>query len=46
MKKICLILVVSLFYNTTLFADKNMKIGFKGKLSDVTRTIEVKMYDN
>ena len=46
MKKICLILVVSLFYNTTLFADKNMKIGSKGKLSDVTRTIEVKMYDN
>jgi len=46
MKKIFLILVVSLFYNTTLFADKNMKIGSKGKLSDVTRTIEVKMYDN
>ena len=46
MKKIFLILVVSLFYNTTLFADKNMKIGSKGKLSDVTRTIKVKMYDN
>ena len=46
MKKIFLILVVSLFFNTTLFADKNMKIGSKGKLSDVTRTIEVKMYDN
>ena len=46
MKKICLILVVSLFFNTNLFADKNMKIGSKGKLSDVTRTIEVKMYDN
>ena len=46
MKKICLILVVSLFFSTNLFADKNMKIGSKGKLSDVTRTIEVKMYDN
>jgi len=46
MKKIFLILVVSLFFNTTLFADKNMKIGSKGKLSDVTRTIKVKMYDN
>ena len=28
------------------FADKNMKIGSKGKISDVTRTIKVKMYDN
>ena len=46
MKKICLILVISILFNTTLFADKNMKIGSKGKLSDVTRTIEVKMYDN
>ena len=46
MKKIYLILVISILFNTTLFADKNMKIGSKGKLSDVTRTIEVKMYDN
>ena len=46
MKKIYLIFIISLFVNTTLFADKNMKIGSKGKLSDVTRTIEVKMYDN
>ena len=46
MKKIYLILVLSLFFNTSLFADKNMKIGSEGKLSDVTRTIEVKMYDN
>ena len=28
------------------FADKNMKIGSKGKSSDVSRTIKVKMYDN
>ena len=46
MKKIYLILVLSLFFNTSLFADKNMKIGSEGKSSDVTRTIEVKMYDN
>tara|TARA_B100000683_G_scaffold46515_1_gene43096 strand:+ start:64 stop:570 length:507 start_codon:yes stop_codon:yes gene_type:complete len=46
MKKIYLILVISILFNTTLFADKNMKIGSKGKLSDVTRTIKVKMYDN
>ena len=46
MKKIYLILLISILFNTTLFADKNMKIGSKGKLSDVTRTIEVKMYDN
>ena len=46
MKRIYLILIISLFFSTTLFADKNMKIGSKGKLSDVTRTIKVKMYDN
>ena len=46
MKKIYLILLISILFNTTLFADKNMKIGSKGKLSDVTRTIKVKMYDN
>ena len=46
MKKIYLILVISILFNTSLFADKNMKIGSKGKLSDVTRTIKVKMYDN
>ena len=28
------------------FADKNMKIGSKGKSADVSRTIKVKMYDN
>ena len=33
-------------FDTTSFADKNMKIGSKGKSSDVTRTIVVKMYDN
>ena len=28
------------------FADKNMKIGSKGNITDVTRIIKVVMYDN
>ena len=28
------------------FADKNMKIGVKGKLNEVDRTVKVIMYDN
>ena len=35
-----------LLISSVSFADKNMKIGSKGKLSDVSRTIKVKMYDN
>ena len=35
-----------ILFNTTSFADKNMKIGSKGKLSEVDRVIKVKMYDN
>ncbi len=38
---ICALLICSVS-----FADKNMKIGSKGKSSDVSRTIKVKMYDN
>ena len=40
------ILLITLFINTFAYADKNMKIGSKGKESDVNRIIKVKMYDN
>ena len=46
MKKIFIISFVLILINSFSLADKNMKIGSKGKLSDVTRTIKVKMYDN
>ena len=35
-----------MFLNSLAFADKNMKIGSKGNLADVTRVIKVVMYDN
>ena len=38
--------IFALLISSVSFADKNMKIGSKGKLSDVSRTIQVKMYDN
>ena len=38
--------IILILFNTTSFADKNMKIGSKGKLSEVDRVIKVKMYDN
>ena len=34
------------FFISTAHADMNMKIGSKGKLSEVDRTIKVKMFDN
>ena len=40
------ILLITLFFNTFAYADKNMKIGTKGKESEVSRTIKVIMYDN
>ena len=46
MKKIFIISFVLILINSLSLADKNMKIESKGKLSDVTRTIKVKMYDN
>ncbi len=39
-------LIFALLICSVSFADKNMKIGSKGKSSDVSRTIKVKMYDN
>ena len=38
--------IIFILFNTVCLADKNMKIGSKGKMEDVTRTIQVKMYDN
>ena len=40
------ILTIFFIFNSASFADKNMMIGSKGKLSEVDRTIKVKMYDN
>ena len=40
------ILFVLLFLNSFAYADKNMKIGSKGNVKDVSRVIKVVMYDN
>ena len=40
------ILFISLFFYTSAYADKNMKIGSKGKENEVSRIIKVVMYDN
>ena len=45
MKQIITLFILVL-YCLPSFADKNMKIGSKGKESDVNRIIKVKMYDN
>ena len=45
MKTITIIFTL-LFLNSLAFADKNMKIGSKGNVADVTRVIKVVMYDN
>ena len=39
-------LIITLFLSTSSFADMDMKIGKKGKLIEVDRTIKVIMYDN
>ena len=44
--KLTIILFTILLLNSIAYADKNMKIGFKGKESDINRVIKVKMYDN
>ena len=46
MNKILTYLSVFFIFTSASFADKNMMIGSKGKLSEVDRTIKVKMYDN
>ena len=40
------ILFVIILLNSVAYADKNMKIGSKGKKNEVTRIIKVIMYDN
>ena len=44
--KLIKILFIILFFNTSAYADKNMKIGTKGKENEISRTIKVVMYDN
>ena len=44
--KIIKIIFTFLFLNSLAYADKNMKIGSKGNVADVTRVIKVIMYDN
>ena len=41
-----LALFILFFHCSASYADKNMRIGFKGKESDINRVIKVKMYDN
>ena len=45
MKKILILLFLSFLFSYA-YADKNMKIGTKGKESEVNRVIVVKMFDN
>ena len=45
MKKILIFLFLSILFSYA-YADKNMKIGTKGKESEVNRVIVVKMFDN
>ena len=46
MKKLFILILTTLFFNSFCYADKNMKIGSKGNLYEVSRTIKVKMHDN
>ena len=41
-----LVFLILFFHCSASYADNNMKIGFKGKESDINRVIKVKMYDN
>ena len=44
--KLIKILLALLFINSLAYADKNMKIGSKGSVNEVSRVIKVVMYDN
>ena len=46
MMKSKIILFVLIFFSSFAYADKNMKIGFKGKEDEISRIIKVIMYDN
>ena len=39
-------IIIFLFLHSFAYADKNMKIGSKGKESELSRVIKVVMYDN
>ena len=39
-------IIIFLFLHSFAYADKNMKIGSKGKESEVSRVVKVVMYDN
>ena len=43
--KIFKLLIIFLFTYTFAYADKNMKIGSKGKESEISRVVKVVMYD-
>ena len=45
MKLIKIIFILSLI-SSLAYADKDMKVGFKGNLNDVDRVVKVVMYDN
>ena len=44
--KLIKFIIVVLFFHSLAYADKNMKIGSKGKESEVSRVVKVVMYDN
>jgi len=46
MMKSKIILFVLIFFSSFAYADKNMKIGSKGKEDEISRIIKVIMYDN
>ena len=39
-------ILILIFFHSFAYADRNMKIGFKGIESEVSRVIKVVMYDN
>ena len=44
--KLIKFIILVLFFQSLAYADKNMKIGSKGKESEVSRVVKVVMYDN
>ena len=44
--KIFILIIILTLFSSLSYADKNMKIGSKGKKGEVTRVIKVTMYDN
>jgi len=44
--KLIKFIIIFLFLHSFAYADKNMKIGSKGKESEVSRVVKVLMYDN